>query len=138
MPEKDIGLELRYKERGIVSQKRVEENTWLNVEECDWMSERQDSFEKQIKQALAAFNRKTIHDVEVTLYRSSHGGVNEFRLALLCREYGDEENDVYTLYKYVGSEIDKIKVSKAKALKELLALERSSVVLLLEQIKNSA
>ena len=135
---KDVGLEIRYQERGIISSKRAEENTWLTVEECEWLSDRQDSFEKQIKQAVAVFNRKTIHDVEVALYRSSHGGVNEVRLALLCREYGDEENDVYTLYKYDGTATDKIKVSKAKAIKELIALERSSVVLLLDQIKMSA
>lgn len=135
---KDVGLEIRYKERGIISSKRAEENTWLNVEECEWMSERQDTFEKQIKQAVGIFNKKTVHDVEVSLYRSSHGGVNEVRLALLCREYGDEENDVFTLYKYDGTATDKIKVSKAKALKELIALERSSVVILLDQIKMSA
>ena len=135
---KDVGLEIRYQERGIISSKRAEENTWFVVEECEWLSERQDSFEKQIKQAVSVFNRKTIHDVEVSLYRSSHGGVNEVRLALLCREYGDEENDVYTLYKYDGTATDKIKVSKAKAIKELIALERSSVVLLLDQIKMSA
>ncbi|SFU36956.1 hypothetical protein [Butyrivibrio sp. INlla21] len=135
--DKDVGLEIRYREKGIVSTKRAEENAWLTVEECEWLSDRQDSFEKQIKQAIAVFNRKTIHDVEVSLYRSSHGGVNEVRLALLCREYGDEENDVYTLYKYDGTATDKIKVSKAKAIKELIALERSSVVLLLDQIKMS-
>ena len=64
--------------------------------------------------------------------------MREVRLALLCREYGDEENDVFTLYKYDGTATDKIKVSKAKALKELIALERSSVVILLDQIKMSA
>lgn len=136
--DKDVGLTIRYKERGMISQKRAEENSWMPVEECDWMSERQDGFEKQIKQAVNAFNRKAIYDVEVELYRSSHGGVNEVRLALLCREYGDDENDVYTLYKYDTTATDKMKVSKAKALKELIALERSSVVLLLDQIKMSA
>lgn len=135
---KDVGLEIRYKEKGIVSSKSSEELAWLNVEECEWMSERQDYFEKQIKQAVGVFNKKTVHSVEVSLYRSSHGGINEVRLALLCREYGDEENDVYTLYKYDGTATDKIKVSKAKALKELIALERSSVVLLLDQIRMSA
>ena len=135
---KDVGLEIRYKERGIVSAKRAEENEWLLVEESEWMSERQDSFEKKIKQAIGIFNRKTVHDVEIALYRSSHGGLNETCLALLCREYGDEENDVFTLYKYDGTETDKIKVSKAKAFKELIALERSSLVLLLDQIKMSA
>ena len=134
---KDVGLEIRYQERGIVSSKRAEELAWCNVEECEWMSERQDVFEKQIKQAIGLFGRKSVHDVEVTLYRSSHGGINENRLALLCREYGDEENDVYTLYKYDGSTSDKMKVSKAKALKELIALERSSVVLLLDQLKSA-
>ena len=134
---KDVGLEIRYQERGIVSSKRAEELAWCNVEECEWMSERQDFFEKQIKQAIAVFNRKTVHDVEVSLYRSAHGGINEVRLALLCREYGDEENDVYTLYKYDETATDKIKVSKAKAIKELIALERSSVVLLLNQLKSA-
>lgn len=136
--DKDVGLVIRYKERGMISQKRVEENAWLIVEECAWMSDRQDGFEKQIKQAVNAFNKKTIYDVEVELYRSSHGGVNEVRLALLCREYGDDESDIYTLYKYDGTATDKVKVSKAKALKELTALERSSVVLLLDQIRMSA
>ena len=136
--DKDVGLEIRYKEKGIVSSKRAEENAWLIVEECTWLSERQDAFEKQIKQAVAVFGRKSVYDVEVALYRSSHGGVNEVRLALLCREYGDEENDVYTLYKYDGTATDKIKVSKAKAIKELIALERSSAVLLLDQIRMSA
>ena len=102
------------------------------------MSERQDTFEKQIRQAVGVFNKKSVYSVEVTLYRSSHGGLNERRLALLCRESGDEENDVYTLYKYTGMETDKVKVSKAKAIKELIAIERESTVFLLDQIKNSA
>lgn len=135
--DKDVGLEIRYREKGIVSTKRAEENAWMIVEDHPWLSERQDIFEKQIKKAVAVFNRKTVYDVEVSLYRSSHGGINERQLALLCRECGDEENDVYTLYKYDGTATDKIKVSKAKAIKELIALERSSVVLLLDQLKSA-
>lgn len=135
--DKDVGLEIRYREKGIVSTKRAEENAWMIVEDHPWLSERKDIFEKQIKKAVAVFNRKTVYDVEVSLYRSSHGGINERQLALLCRECGDEENDVYTLYKYDGTATDKIKVSKAKAIKELIALERSSVVLLLDQLKSA-
>lgn len=135
--DKDVGLEIRYKEKGIVSTKSAEENAWMIVEDHPWLSERQDIFEKQIKKAVAVFNRKTVYDVEVSLYRSSHGGINERQLALLCRECGDEENDVYTLYKYDGTTTDRMKVSKAKAIKELIALERSSVVLLLDQLKSA-
>ena len=135
--DKDVGLEIRYQEKGIVSTKSAEENAWMIVEDHPWLSERQDIFEKQIKKAVAVFNRKTVYDVEVSLYRSSHGGINERQLALLCRECGDEENDVYTLYKYDGTTTDRMKVSKAKAIKELIALERSSVVLLLDQLKSA-
>ena len=135
--DQDVGLEIRYKEKGIVSTKSAEENAWMIVEDHPWLSERQDIFEKQIKKAVAVFNRKTVYDVEVSLYRSSHGGINERQLALLCRECGDEENDVYTLYKYDGTTTDRMKVSKAKAIKELIALERSSVVLLLDQLKSA-
>lgn len=136
--EKDVSLEIRYQEKGFVGTKRVEENAWLLVEEVDWMSERQDTFEKQIRQAVGVFSKKSVYSVEVILYRSSHGGLNERRLALLCRESGDEENDVYTLYKYTNMETDKVKVSKSKAIKELIAIERESTVFLLDKIKNSA
>lgn len=136
--EKDVGLEIRYQEKGIVATKRVEENTWLLVEDVEWLSERQDAFEKQIRQAVGVFGKKTVYSIEVALYRSAHGGLNERKLALLCRESGDEENDIYTLYKYDGMATDKVKVSKAKAIKELIALERESTAFLLNQIKNSA
>lgn len=133
--DKDVGLRIRYKEKGFVSSKLAEENTWLLVDESEWLSDRQDTFEKLIKKAVSVFNKQKVYDVEISLYRSAHGGLNENRLALLCRECGDEENDVYTLFKYDGTATDKIKVSKAKAIKELIALERSSVVMLINQIK---
>ena len=136
--DKDVEIVIRYKEKGYVTSKISEERSWLPVDDCEYMSERQDHFEKQIKSAIAVFNKKNVYDVEVSLYRNAHGGFEENRLALLCREYGDEDNDIYTLYKYDGTSTDKVKVSKAKALKELIALERSSVVLLLDQIKMSA
>ena len=59
--DKDVGLEIRYKEKGIVSTKRAEENAWFIVEECAWLSERQDAFEKQIKQAVTVFNLYVIY-----------------------------------------------------------------------------
>ena len=135
---RDVSLVIRYKEHGFVSAKRSEEMTWCFVEDSENMSDRQDYFEKQIKQALSVFNKKSVYDVEIELYRSMHGGINENRLALVCREADDENNDVYTLYKYDGNATDKVKVSKAKVMKELIAQERASVVLLLDQIKLSA
>ena len=134
----DVSLVIRYQERGFVSAKRVEEMIWLFVEDCEYLSDRQDTFENQIKKAISVFNKKSVYDVEVTLYRSAHAGINENRLALVHREAGDVDNDVYTFYKYDGATTDIVKVSKAKVIKELIALERSSVTYLLDRIKMSA
>ncbi len=123
----DVSLNIRYQEKGFVSSKRAEETAWCFVEESEYMPDRQNCFEKQIKQALNIFNKKSVYDVEISLYKSPYGGINENRLALVFREVGDAENDVYTLYKYDGTSTDKFKVSKAKAISELIALERESV-----------
>ena len=136
----DVSLVIRYEERGFVSIKHAEENVWLIVEDVEWMSERQDTFESQIKKAVAVFGKKNVHNVEMTLYENANGGIEEKRLALLVRETGDEENDIYTLYSYNTKLPQTLinKVSKAKALNELLTATRESVKRILEKIKESA
>jgi len=129
-----IKMEIRYQERGCITSKRAEETQYLFLDisrDPESIAEYQTQFEKDMRKAIGMFAKEKIWDCEITFYRCN-SFYNESRYALVHREAGDAENDVYTFYKYGLNTSDKQKVSKAKLLKDLLELEREHTKSLLD------
>lgn len=129
-----IKMQINYCERGTITTKRAEETQYLFLDirrDPEAIKEYQDSFEKDISKAISMIGKESKWNCEVTFF-SCTSFYHENRYALVHREAGDEENGVYTFYRYGMNTVDKKKITKAKLLKELIKLERQYTESLLE------
>ena len=137
MKENSLRIELSYQSKGIISNARTTETTWLLIESGDKPEQviewRKPEFIKAVKAAMNMFSKDKYYDVDITLYYSPDY-YNEKRIALIHRSAKDKDNDTYSFYTYETSTADIKTMSKAAVLKAINSMIDAHIELYTQEL----
>lgn len=92
---KDLMLELNYKQKGYITTNEINEHAFLcmDILETEIKEKHYEEFISKIKQALKAFNNKSICDVGVILYR----GLKDQKI-IVHHAWNEKGEEIYYVY----------------------------------------
>jgi len=113
----DLMLELNYKQKGFISTKEINEHAFLctDILETEIKEKYYKEFIKEIKQALKAFNNKSISEVGVILYK----GLKD-QLIIVNHSRNEEGEEKYYVYlNETGTIFKKMEIKDKKKINEI-------------------